>query len=85
MNKKDLENEFIKELIEQTKKLIEHEILKDFECKINILNAGKLKDGKYLINITYINEHKLPKGSVISTNIGIFEEDYKKGIKEEIE
>ncbi len=77
----DLKNEIIKELIEDTKKNIEREILKSFEYKINVLNVGEPKDGKYLINICYIikeNEYKLPVDFAITTNIEILEEDYKK-------
>ena len=58
-----------------------NEILKCFDCKVNVLNVGEPKDGKYTINVCFVvkkNQYKLPEGFIITTNIEIFEEDYKK-------
>ena len=81
MIKIDLKNEKVKELIKQTMKKLSTEILECFECKVNVLNVGEPKDGKYLINVCFMgkeNEYKLPLGFYITTNIEILEEDYKK-------
>ena len=81
----DLKNEKIKELIENTKRTLEFEMLKCFEYQVNVLNVGEPKEGKYTINISFVvkeNEYKLPEGFFITTNIEIFEEDYTKWCKE---
>ena len=77
----DLENEKVKGLIEDIKRILELEILKCFECKVNVLNVGEPKGGSYLINICFMgkeNEYNLPLDFCITTNIEIFEEDYNK-------
>jgi len=85
MVKIDLKNERVQRLIEATKKTIEYQILDCFECIINPLYIGEVKDGKYLINVCFLgkeNKHCIPFGLYITTNIEISEEDYKKWIKE---
>jgi len=81
----DLENEMVNNLIEDIKGKIEIEILNCFDCSVNVLYAGELKDGKYTINITYMTKEDavhFPQGACMTTNIEIFEEDYKKWCKE---
>jgi len=77
----DLENEMVQKLIEETKRKIEREILKCFKVQINSLFLGELQNGVYTININFEsipNEHKIPVGHFLTTNIEITEEDYKK-------
>lgn len=76
----DLENEFIKDFIERTKKILEQEVLKCFKINVIPLYAGEPKNGEYTIVLDCSvkeGEFGISKDFHIATQIFIGEELYK--------
>ena len=77
----DLENEKIKGLIEETKRKMEREILKLFNCEIIPLYLGEPIEGFYRIAINYEtigDSYGFPKGYCMVSQVIIPETDYDK-------